>query len=55
MFDINDGKWYTQTATGEVPQLRRGACAGVIWAKDRSSPNLLELAMDDTVSVESFS
>ncbi|KAH6616281.1 hypothetical protein C7974DRAFT_41709 [Boeremia exigua] len=39
MYDINDGKWSTQTATGDVPSPRVGMCAGVTWANDRSSYN----------------
>lgn len=40
LFDISDNRWATQTATGDVPRPRHGSCAGVIWAKDRSSYNL---------------
>lgn len=40
MYDINDGRWFKQTATGDVPRPRKGACAGVTWANDRSSFNL---------------
>lgn len=39
LFDIANNRWFTQTATGDVPSPRRGACANVIWAKDKSSYN----------------
>ncbi|KAF2632023.1 hypothetical protein BU25DRAFT_454396 [Macroventuria anomochaeta] len=39
LFDIANNRWFTQTATGDVPSPRRGSCAGVIWAKDKSSYN----------------
>ncbi|CAO2656272.1 Nn.00g050750.m01.CDS01 [Neocucurbitaria sp. VM-36] len=40
VLDIASGRWYTQTATGEVPQARRAFCAGVTWAEDHSSYNI---------------
>ncbi|KAF2468798.1 uncharacterized protein BDR25DRAFT_264696 [Lindgomyces ingoldianus] len=40
VFDISDNKWYTQTATGDIPNSRRRFCAGATWAKDRSSYNI---------------
>ena len=40
MLELNDNKWFTQTATGDVPSPRRASCAGVVWAADRSSFNL---------------
>ncbi|KAH7125767.1 hypothetical protein B0J11DRAFT_615097 [Dendryphion nanum] len=44
MLDIASTRWYTQTATGsvegEIPQPRRGFCAGAAWAEDRSSYNI---------------
>jgi len=36
-FVVADAKWYTQTATGDVPPDRRKFCAGATWAKDQSS------------------
>ncbi|KAF1931004.1 uncharacterized protein M421DRAFT_57308 [Didymella exigua CBS 183.55] len=39
LFDIANNRWSTQTAAGDVPSPRRGACANVIWAKDKSSYN----------------
>ncbi|KAF3036160.1 hypothetical protein E8E12_003136 [Didymella heteroderae] len=39
IFDIANSRWFTETATGEVPQPRRGFCSGVAWADDRSSYN----------------
>ncbi|KAF1931535.1 uncharacterized protein M421DRAFT_89835 [Didymella exigua CBS 183.55] len=39
MYDINNGEWFKQTTTGDVPQPRKGACAGVTWANGRSSFN----------------
>ncbi|KAH3917053.1 hypothetical protein HBH56_051690 [Parastagonospora nodorum] len=40
IYDINSGKWYSQTATGDVPAARRQFCAGVTWPDDRSSFNI---------------
>ncbi|KAJ4361584.1 hypothetical protein N0V95_001745 [Ascochyta clinopodiicola] len=40
LYDIADSRWYTQTATGDVPSPRRGFCADVVWAKDKSSYNI---------------
>ncbi|KAF2831505.1 hypothetical protein CC86DRAFT_443172 [Ophiobolus disseminans] len=40
VFDIANSRWYTQTATGDVPRPRRGFCSGVVWAKDKSSYNI---------------
>ncbi|KAF2188975.1 hypothetical protein K469DRAFT_684242 [Zopfia rhizophila CBS 207.26] len=40
LYDIANAKWYTQTATGDVPDARRRFCAGSTWAKDRSSYNV---------------
>ncbi|OCL04949.1 hypothetical protein AOQ84DRAFT_106417 [Glonium stellatum] len=40
LYDIVSGKWYTQTATGNVPDMRRRFCAGAAWAQDRSSYNI---------------
>ena len=39
IFDIANNRWFTQTATGDIPSPRRGHCSGVIWAKDKSSYN----------------
>jgi hypothetical protein len=40
IYDIASSKWYTQTATGDVPEMRRRFCAGATWAPDRSSYNM---------------
>ncbi|KAI9730989.1 MAG: hypothetical protein M1834_005450 [Cirrosporium novae-zelandiae] len=40
LYDISSSKWYTQTATGNVPDQRRRFCAGATWAQDRSSFNI---------------
>jgi Galactose oxidase, central domain len=40
VYDIASGKWYTQTATGDVPLSRRRFCAGAAWSADRSSYNM---------------
>ncbi|KAF2626381.1 hypothetical protein BU25DRAFT_432178 [Macroventuria anomochaeta] len=40
LYDIANPRWYTQTATGDVPLSRRGFCTGVVWAKDKSSYNI---------------
>lgn len=38
--DILSSKWYEQTATGDVPEMRSRFCVGVTWAADRSSYNM---------------
>lgn len=40
LYDIAESKWYNQTATGSIPEMRRRFCAGVTWAQDRSSYNI---------------
>ncbi|KAK4169492.1 autophagy-related protein 3 [Cladorrhinum sp. PSN259] len=40
LYDVLSSKWYTQNATGQVPQMRRRFCAGATWAHDRSSYNI---------------
>ena len=40
LYDIAEGKWYTQTASGDTPASRRRFCAGVTWAQDQSSYNI---------------
>ncbi|KAF2636065.1 hypothetical protein P280DRAFT_493390 [Massarina eburnea CBS 473.64] len=40
IFDISSSKWYTQTASGQVPEGRRQFCAGATWADDHSSYNI---------------
>ncbi|KIW27898.1 uncharacterized protein PV07_07596 [Cladophialophora immunda] len=40
IYDISDAKWYTQTATGTVPEMRRKFCGGATWADDQSSYNI---------------
>jgi hypothetical protein len=44
VFDINENKWFTEVATGDVPTPRQGICAGVAWADDRSSYNMYDAA-----------
>ncbi|KAJ2891489.1 hypothetical protein MKZ38_000322 [Zalerion maritima] len=40
LYDFVAEKWYSQTATGEVPDNRRRFCAGAAWAEDHSSYNI---------------
>ncbi|KAB8266455.1 hypothetical protein BDV30DRAFT_245220 [Aspergillus minisclerotigenes] len=40
LYDISGGKWYSQKATGDVPDQRRKFCAGATWAEDYSSYNI---------------
>lgn len=40
LYDIAEGKWYQQEATGQVPENRRKFCAGATWAQDQSSYNI---------------
>lgn len=40
MYDVQSSKWYTQVATGNIPEARRQFCAGVTWADDQSSYNM---------------
>lgn len=40
LYDIAEGKWYQQNATGQVPENRRKFCAGATWAQDQSSYNI---------------
>ncbi|KAH7389351.1 hypothetical protein DE146DRAFT_160791 [Phaeosphaeria sp. MPI-PUGE-AT-0046c] len=40
IYDVNSEKWYSQTATGDIPLARRQFCAGVTWPADRSSFNI---------------
>ncbi|PKY06127.1 hypothetical protein P168DRAFT_317623 [Aspergillus campestris IBT 28561] len=40
LYDIANSKWYTQKATGQVPEDRRRFCAGATWASDYSSYNI---------------
>ncbi|KAE8378052.1 hypothetical protein BDV26DRAFT_262411 [Aspergillus bertholletiae] len=40
LYDISGSKWYTQKATGQIPERRRKFCAGVTWAQDYSSYNI---------------
>jgi hypothetical protein len=37
IFDVEESKWYLQSAGGKVPDPRRKFCAGAAWAEDRSS------------------
>ncbi|PYI08655.1 hypothetical protein BO78DRAFT_297857, partial [Aspergillus sclerotiicarbonarius CBS 121057] len=40
LYDIANSKWYTQKATGQIPENRRRFCAGATWAEDKSSYNI---------------
>ncbi|KAI0166446.1 hypothetical protein GGR57DRAFT_26729 [Xylariaceae sp. FL1272] len=40
IYDMLRARWYEQTATGEVPQMRTRFCAGITWAGDQSSYNI---------------
>ncbi|XPS77663.1 hypothetical protein M3J09_009690 [Ascochyta lentis] len=40
IYDVASSKWYTQTASGSIPEARRQFCAGVTWADDQSSYNV---------------
>ncbi|EON62704.1 hypothetical protein W97_01928 [Coniosporium apollinis CBS 100218] len=40
IYDIRSGNWYVQTATGDIPEMRRSFCGGVTWADDKSSWNV---------------
>lgn len=40
VFDATGNSWYTQKATGDIPQNRARFCADVAWAPDRSSYNM---------------
>lgn len=40
IYDIAEGFWYTQRATGTIPETRRLFCAGVGSATDGSSHNV---------------
>jgi len=40
LYDIAGSRWYTQRASGNVPQDRRRFCAGASWANDHSSYNM---------------
>jgi hypothetical protein len=42
VYSIADDLWYTQTATGDVPEERRRFCAGLAYAEDRSSYNMYD-------------
>jgi hypothetical protein len=33
-------EWRSQTATGQVPEMRRKSCGGAIWPTDQSSYNV---------------
>ncbi|PTD01214.1 hypothetical protein FCULG_00012689 [Fusarium culmorum] len=42
LFDIANGKWYTQKTSGDTPDNRRRFCGGATWAKDQSSYNIFQ-------------
>jgi hypothetical protein len=37
LYDISNDKWYKQTATGDIPGMRRRFCGGASWSADYSS------------------
>jgi hypothetical protein len=45
VYDIGGSLWYNQTATGDVPDMRRRFCAGATWAADQSSYNMYDLSI----------
>jgi hypothetical protein len=47
IYDLASSKWYTQNATGDVPEMRRRFCAGATWAEDQSSYNMYALTKSD--------
>ncbi|KAF2847935.1 hypothetical protein T440DRAFT_455188 [Plenodomus tracheiphilus IPT5] len=40
IYDLASSKWYTQTASGDIPPTRRQFCADVAWPDDQSSYNI---------------
>jgi len=40
VYDMASSKWYTQTASGDIPDTRRQFCADVTWPDDQSSFNI---------------
>ncbi|GAB1320960.1 Kelch repeat-containing protein [Madurella fahalii] len=40
LYDVANGKWYTQKTSGRTPEDRRRFCAGATWAQDQSSYNI---------------
>lgn len=40
LFDPTSNSWFTQKATGQIPQNRRQHCIDAAWAPDRSSYNM---------------
>ncbi|KAF2142656.1 uncharacterized protein K452DRAFT_318239 [Aplosporella prunicola CBS 121167] len=40
IYDIASTKWYTQQASGDIPDDRRKFCGGATWAQDKSSYNI---------------
>lgn len=40
LYDIQAEFWYTQNATGEIPEMRSKFCAGAVAAPDSSSYNI---------------
>ncbi|CAG8958496.1 hypothetical protein HYFRA_00009810, partial [Hymenoscyphus fraxineus] len=40
LYDVLSTNWYTQTATGDLPPVRKRFCAGAVWAADHSSYNI---------------
>lgn len=40
LYDVSNGKWYTQKTSGRTPEDRRRFCGGATWAEDQSSYNI---------------
>ncbi|KAK0719058.1 hypothetical protein B0T21DRAFT_351819 [Apiosordaria backusii] len=40
LYDLANGKWYAQKASGRIPENRRRFCGGATWAQDQSSYNM---------------
>ncbi|KXX75954.1 Kelch domain-containing protein 3 [Madurella mycetomatis] len=40
LYDVANGKWYSQKTSGRTPEDRRLFCAGATWAQDQSSYNM---------------
>lgn len=40
IFDLAGNKWYTQNATGDIPEPRHRFCGGIATAEDGSSSNM---------------
>jgi hypothetical protein len=41
LYDLANAKWYSQKATGRIPEDRKRFCGGATWTDDQSSYNML--------------